>query len=86
MTDIVEPPQEFDEPMNQDEEVIKPDAQDTRSESRKSLIDLEVESISQLNRNVIEVNRKMLSMGKTSKTNPIATNNVFDTVGTNGIF
>ncbi len=37
-------------------------------------------------KNVIEVNRKMLAPAKPGKVNPIATKNVFDTVGSNGIF
>lgn len=58
---------------------------ESRAESHKSEINIdEAQSIS--HKNVIEVNRKILAETKPGKVNPIATNNVFDTVGSNGIF
>lgn len=56
---------------------------ESRAESHKSEINIDVQSIS--HKNVIEV-RKILAGTKPGKANPIATNNVFDTVGSNGIF
>jgi hypothetical protein len=58
---------------------------ESRAESQKSEINIDdAQSIS--HKNVIEVNRKILAGTKPGKANPIATNNVFDTVGSNGIF
>ena len=49
----------------------------------KEFVEIDNQSIS--HKNVIEVNRKMLAPAKPGKVNPIATKNVFDTVGSNGI-
>jgi hypothetical protein len=58
---------------------------ESKAESQKSEINIgDAQSISY--KNVIEVNRKILAPAKLGKINPIATNNVFDTVGSNGIF
>jgi hypothetical protein len=35
---------------------------------------------------VVELPRRMIAKTKTDKTNPIAVNNVYDFVGSNGIF
>lgn len=53
--------------------------------SRNSEVDIDQHSISQP-KNVVEVQRKILAKGKPTRANPIAVNNVFDTVGSNGIF
>lgn len=53
--------------------------------SRKSSVNIEEHSISKP-KDVIEVQKSLLARGKTVKTNPIALNNAFDTVGSNGIF
>lgn len=53
--------------------------------SRKSSVNIEEHSISKP-KDVIEVQKSLLARGKQTKTNPIALNNTFDTVGSNGIF
>ncbi len=53
--------------------------------SRKSSVNIEEHSISKP-KDVIEVQKNLLARGKQNKTNPIALNNAFDTVGSNGIF
>lgn len=53
--------------------------------SRKSSVNIEEQSISKP-KDAIEVQKNMLSKTKSVKTNPIALNNTFDTVGSNGIF
>lgn len=53
--------------------------------SRKSSVNIEEQSISKP-KDVIEVQKSLLARGKTVAANPIALNNAFDTVGSNGIF
>jgi hypothetical protein len=51
----------------------------------KNGVDIDQVSISQP-KNVMEVQKKLISRAKPSTVNPIAQNNTFDTVGSNGIF
>jgi len=53
--------------------------------SRKSSVNIEESQFSKP-KDVVEVQKNLLARGKTIKTNPIALNNTFDTVGSNGIF
>ena len=57
-------------------------SQNTKS---KMGVDIDQESISQP-KNVMEVQKKLINRGKPITGNPIAQNNTFDTVGSNGIF
>ena len=53
--------------------------------SHKSSVNIEEHSISKPH-NAIDIQKNLLARTKTNKTNPIALNNAFDTVGSNGIF
>ena len=76
---------EFEPFLNTKQSILMELRPESRADSKKSEINIEdAQSIS--HKNVIEVNRKILAPAKLGKVNPIATNNIFDTVGSNGIF
>lgn len=55
-------------------------------QSRADLLPDDQLSMSQPGKNVLEVQKKLINRGKSNTTNTIANKNVFDAVGSNGIF
>jgi hypothetical protein len=56
-----------------------------QSQASKGELDVDTVSISEP-KNVIQVQKKLIQRGRSLTNNPIAQKNVFDTVGSNGIF